>query len=104
MILVVQSTLTMLVDEEVNLKGSLALHPALHVEDSPQPSRQSACTFFFLFFFVLHGMLMAHPIQASRLQGLHGVNCDALTVNDPRNGTSWQQSKQTRVLLAVMGH
>ena len=49
MILVVQSTLTMLVDEEVNLKGSLALHPALHVEDSPQPSRQSACTFFFVF-------------------------------------------------------
>ena len=103
MLLVALSTLTMLADEDVSLKGSLAVHPALHVEDSPQPSRQSACTFFFVFF-VLHGMLMAHPIQASRLQGLHGVNCDALTVNDPRNGTSWQQSKQTRVLLAVMGH
>ena len=53
---------------------------------------------------VLHGMLMVHPIQASSLQGLHGVNCDALAVNDLRNGTGWQQSTQKQVLLAVMGH
>ena len=49
-------------------------------------------------------MLMVHPIQASSLQGLHGVNCDALAVNDLRNGTGWQQSTQKQVLLAVMGH
>ena len=49
-------------------------------------------------------MLMAHPIQASSLQGLHGVNCDALAVNDLGKGSGWQQSKQNWALLAVMGH
>ena len=54
--------------------------------------------------YVLHGMLMAHPIQAGSLQGLHGVNRDALAVNDLGNGTGWQQSKQSQALRAVMGH
>ena len=54
--------------------------------------------------YVLRGMLMAHPIQASSLQGLHGVSCDALAVNDLGIGTGWQQSTQSWVLLAVMGH
>ena len=49
-------------------------------------------------------MLMAHPIQAGSLQGLHGVSCGALAVNDLETGSGWQQSKQTWVLLAVMGH
>ena len=53
--------------------------------------------------YVLHGMLMAHPIQAGSLQGLHGVSCDALAVKDLGTGTGWQQSNQNWVLLAVMG-
>ena len=52
---------------------------------------------------VLHGMLMAHPIQADSLQGLHGVSRDALAVNDLGTGLGWQQSKQNWALPAVMG-
>ena len=54
--------------------------------------------------YVLHGMLMAHPIQADSLQGLHGVSCGDLAVNDLEIGSGWRQSKQTWVLPAVMGY
>ena len=53
---------------------------------------------------VLHPMSMAHPNQASSLQGLHGVNCAALAVKDLGIGEGWQQSTQNQALLAVMGH
>ena len=43
--------------------------------------------------YVLHGMLMAHPIQADSLQGLHGVSCGDLAVNDLEIGSGWRQSK-----------
>ncbi len=53
---------------------------------------------------LLHCMLMAHPLQASSLQGLHGVSCGALAVNGLENGSGWQQSKRNWALPAVMGH
>ena len=52
---------------------------------------------------VLHTMLMIHPNQAGSLQGHRGVNSGILAVNDPGNGTGWQQSKQNWALLAVVG-
>ena len=52
---------------------------------------------------VLQTVLMACPDQASSLQGSHGVNRDILAANDLGNGSGWQQSKQNRALLAVVG-
>ena len=43
---------------------------------------------------VLCPMLMAHPDQAPRQQGLQGVNPDVLAVEDLGTGSGWQQSKQ----------
>ena len=53
--------------------------------------------------YVLRAVLMAYPEQACSLQGSHGVNCDILAANDLGIGSGWQQSKQNRALLAVVG-
>ena len=47
--------------------------------------------------------LMAHPDQASSLQGSRRVSSDTLAVNNRTIGLGWQQSKRTLVLLAVVG-
>ena len=52
---------------------------------------------------VLQTVSMAHPSQASSLQGSHGVSCGILAVDDLATGASWQLSKQNQALLAVVG-
>ena len=48
-------------------------------------------------------VLMAHPDQASSLQGSLRVSTDTLAADDPGIGSGWQQSKQNWALLAVVG-
>ena len=52
---------------------------------------------------VLQIVLMAHPDQASSLQGSQGVDPDILAANDLGIGSGWRQSRQNRALLAVVG-
>ena len=49
-------------------------------------------------------MLMVLPDQAGSLQGLHGVSCETLAVDDPGTGSGWQKSKKNWALPAVVGH
>ena len=50
---------------------------------------------------ILQSLGMAHPGQASCLQGHLSVSCGALAGKDWGNGSGWQQSRQNSALLAV---
>ena len=52
---------------------------------------------------VLQVMLMAYPNQAGSLQGSCSVGSSILVVDDPGNGSGWQQSKQNWTLPTVVG-
>ena len=53
--------------------------------------------------YALQVMWMVFPNQAASLQGSLAVKCDILAGNNLGIGSGWQQSKQNRVLAAVMG-
>ena len=44
--------------------------------------------------YVLHTVLMAHPEQASSLQGSHSVGCEDLAANDLGIVSGWKQSME----------
>ena len=52
---------------------------------------------------VMRAVWMGAPNQAASLQGYLGVSSATLAANDSGIGSGWQQSKQNRVLAAVMG-
>ena len=53
--------------------------------------------------YVLHAVLMAHPGQASCLQGYHSVGCEDLAANDLGIVSGWKQSMVNWALLAMLG-
>ena len=53
--------------------------------------------------YALHTMWMACPDQDTILQGQCGVSCNDLADNDVGTGSGWQQNKQNRTVVSVVG-